>query len=72
MQVSVNASACDDGRIRCDDQALIVRNYYLTAARTDLRTSPSKDLGLIPVSAAAASPSRWLGSGKLPLPGRAR
>jgi hypothetical protein len=30
MQVSVNAAAYDDGRIRCDDQELINRNHYLT------------------------------------------
>jgi hypothetical protein len=71
MQVSVNAPADDDGRIRCDDQELIIRDCYLTA-RADLRTSPGKHLGLSPAGAAAASPSRWTGSGKLPLPGQAR
>ena len=68
--MSVNAAACDDGRIRCDDQELIIRNYYLTA-RADLRTSPGKHLGLSPASTAAVSPSRWQGSGKPPLPGQA-
>jgi hypothetical protein len=71
MQVSVNAAAYDDGRIRCDDQELIIRNYHL-ATGADLRASPGKHLGLSPASTAAASPSRWQGSGKLPLPGRAR
>jgi hypothetical protein len=31
MQVSVNAAAYDDRRIRCDDQELIIRNHCLTA-----------------------------------------
>jgi hypothetical protein len=53
-QVSVNAAAYDDGRIRCDDQELIIRNYYLTAC-ADLRTSPGKQLGLSPASAAAVT-----------------
>ncbi len=69
--MSVNAAAYDDGGIRRDDQELIIRNYYLTAS-ADLRTSPGKHLGLSPASTAAASPSRWQGSGKLPLPGQAR
>jgi hypothetical protein len=38
MQVSVTAAAYVDGRIRCGDQELIIRIYYLTA-RADLRTS---------------------------------
>jgi hypothetical protein len=71
MQVSVNAAACDDVRIRCDDQELIIRNYDLTAC-ADLRTSPGKHLGLSPASTAAGSPSRWPGSGKLALPRQAR
>ena len=70
--MSASAAAYDDGRIRCDDQELIIRDNYLTAACADLRTSPSKHLGLIPASSAAASPSRRQGTGKLPLPGRAR
>jgi hypothetical protein len=69
--MNVNAPACDDGRIRCDDQELTIRNYYLTA-RADLRTGPGKQLGLSPASTAAVSPSRWQGSGNLALPGRAR
>ena len=69
--MNVNAAACDDGRIRCDDQELIIRNYYLTAC-ADLRTSPGKHLGLSPASTTAVSPSRWQGSGKLALPGQAR
>jgi hypothetical protein len=68
----VNAAAVyDDGPIRCDDQELIIRSYYLIA-RADLRTSPGKHLGLSPASTAAVSPSRWQSSGKLPLPGQAR
>jgi hypothetical protein len=59
MQVSVNAAAYDDGRIRCDDQELIILNYSLTAC-ADLRTSPGKHLGLSPASTAAVSPSRGL------------
>ena len=43
----------------------------LTAC-ADLRASPGKHLGLSPASTAAVSPSRWQGSGKLALPGRAR
>jgi hypothetical protein len=70
-QMNVNARAYDDGRIRCDDQELIIRNYYLTAC-ADLRTSPGKHLGLSPASTTAVSPSRWQGSGKLALPGQAR
>jgi len=69
--VSMNAAAYDDGRIRCDDQELIIRSYYLTAC-ADLRTSPGQHLGLSPASTATVSPSRWQGSGKLPLPGHAR
>jgi hypothetical protein len=69
--MNVNAPAYDDGRIRCDDQDLIIRNYYLTD-RADLRTSPGKRLGLSPAGTAAVSPSHWQGSGKLPLPGQAR
>ncbi len=68
--MNVNARACDDGRVRCDDQELIIRNYYL-AACADLRTSP-KHLGLSPAGTTAVSPSRWRGSGKLALPGQAR
>jgi hypothetical protein len=71
MQVNVTAPACDDGRIRCDDQELIIRNHCLTAA-ADLRTSPGKHLGLSLASTTAVSASRWQGSGKLPLPGQAR
>jgi hypothetical protein len=71
MQLSVNGAAYDDGRIRCDDQELIIRDHYLTAC-ADLRTSPGKHLGLSPASTAAVSPSRWQGSGKLPLPGQVR
>jgi len=71
MQVNVTAPACDDGRIRCDDQELIIRGYCLTAC-ADLRTSPGKHLGLSPASTAAVSPSRWQGSGNLALPGQAR
>jgi hypothetical protein len=71
MQVSVNAAAHDDGRIRCADQELIIRNYYLTAC-ADLRTSPGQHLGLSPASTTAVSPSRWQGNGKLPLHGQAR
>jgi hypothetical protein len=71
MQMSVNAAAYDDGRIRCDGQELIIRNHYLTA-RADLRTSSVKHLRLSPAGTAAVSPSRWQGSGKLPLPGQAR
>ncbi len=70
--MSVNAAAYDDGRIRCDDQELIIRNCYLTAAFADLRASPGTHLGLSPARTAAASPSRSQGSGKPPLPGRAR
>jgi hypothetical protein len=33
MQMSVNAAAYDDGRIRCDDQELVIRNYYLWGAK---------------------------------------
>jgi len=66
----VNAPAYDDGRIRCDDQELIIRNYDLTS-HADLRTGP-KHLGLSPASTAAVSPSRWQASGKLALPGQAR
>ena len=44
----------------------------LLTARTDLRTSPGKHLGLSPASTTAVSPSRWQGSGKLALPGPAR
>ena len=69
--MSVNAPAYDDGRIRCDDQELIIRNYYLTAC-ADLRTSPGKHLGLSPASTGAASPSRRQGSRKLALPGPPR
>jgi hypothetical protein len=69
-QVSVNAAACDDGRIRCDDQELIIRNYLTACA--DLRTGPGKHPGLSPASAAAVSPPCWQGSGNLPLPGQAR
>ncbi len=69
--MNVNARAYDDGRIRCDDQELINRNYYLTAC-ADLRTSPGKHLGLSPASTTAVSPSRWQGSGKLAQPGQAR
>jgi hypothetical protein len=58
-------------KCRCDDQELIIRNYYLTAC-ADLRTSPGKYFGLSPACTAAVSPSRWQGSGKLPLPGQAR
>jgi hypothetical protein len=43
----------------------------LTAC-ADLRTSPGKHPGLRPASTTAMSPSRWLGAGKLALPGRAR
>lgn len=56
---------------RIDHQELIIRNYYLTAC-ADLRTSPGKHLGLSPAGTAAASPSRWQDSGKLPVPGQAR
>ncbi len=69
--MNVNAPTCDDGRIRCDDQELIIRNYHL-ATCADLRTSPGKHLGLSPASTAAVSPSRWPGSGKLAQPGQAR
>jgi hypothetical protein len=69
--MNVNAAAYDDGRIRCGDQELIIRNYHL-AACADLRTSPGKHLRLSPAGTAAASPSRWQGSGKLALPGQAR
>ena len=31
--MSVNTPAYDDGRIRCDDQALIIRWYYLWGAK---------------------------------------
>ena len=69
--MSVNAAAHDDGRIRCDDQELIIRNHCLTAC-ADLRTSPGKHLALSPASTTAVSPSRWQGSGKLALPGQAQ
>ena len=69
--MNVNVAACDDGRIRCDDQELIIRNYHL-AGCADLRTSPGKHLGLSPASTAAVSPSRWQVSGKLAQPGQAR
>ncbi len=69
--MNVNARACDDGRIRCGDQELIIRNYCL-AACADLRTSPGKHLGLSPAGTAGVSPSRWQGSGRLALPGQAR
>lgn len=69
--MNVYAPACDDGRIGCDDQELIIRNYHL-AACADLETSPGKHLGLSPASTAAVSPSRWQGSGKLAQPGQAR
>jgi hypothetical protein len=42
------------------------------AARADLRTNPGGHLVLDPAGATAVSPSRSHGSGKLPLPGRAR
>jgi hypothetical protein len=70
-QPNVNGPAYDDARIRCDDQELIIRNYYLTAC-ADLRTSPGKHLGLSPASTTAVSPSRWQDSGKLALPRQAR
>lgn len=66
----MKAAAYHNGRTRCDDQELITRNSYLTT-RADLRISPGKHVGLRPASAAAVSPSRWLGSGKLALPGQA-
>jgi hypothetical protein len=44
----------------------------LLTASADLRTGPGKHLGLSPASTTAESPSRWLGSGKLALPGQAR
>ena len=44
----------------------------LLTACADLRASPGEHLGLSPASTAALSPSRWQGSGKLALPGRAR
>jgi hypothetical protein len=69
--MNVNSPVYDDGRIRCDDQELIIRNHYLTAC-ADLRTSPGKHLGLSPASTTAVLPSRWQGSGQLPLPGQAR
>lgn len=69
--MSVNSAACDDGRIRCDDQELIIGNNHL-AACAGLRTSTGKHLGLSPASTAAVSPSRWQGSGKLAQPGQAR
>jgi hypothetical protein len=31
--MSVNAAAYDDGRIRCDDQELIIAMYYLGLRR---------------------------------------
>jgi hypothetical protein len=70
-QMNVNAPGYDVGRIRCDDQELIIRNCYLTA-RADLRTSPGKHLGLSPASTPAVSPSRRPVSGQLALPGQAR
>jgi hypothetical protein len=50
----------------------ISRLGRLLTACADLRTSPAKHLGLSPASTTAVSPSRWQGSGKLPLPGQAR
>jgi hypothetical protein len=50
----------------------ISRLGRLLTACADLRTSPGKHLGLSPASTAGVSPSRWQGSGKLPLPGQAR
>lgn len=44
----------------------------LLTACADLRTSPGKHLGPSPASTTAVSPSRWLGSGRLALPGQAR
>ena len=69
--MNVTAPAYDDGRIRCDNQELIIGNYYLTA-RADLRTSPGKHLGLSPASTPAMSPSRCQGSGTLARLGQAR
>ena len=69
--MNVNAPAYDDGRIRCDDQELIIRDYSLTAC-ADLRASPGRHLGLSPASTTAVSPPRWQGSGKPALPGQAR
>jgi len=69
--MNVSAPGYDDGRIRCDDQKLIIRNYCLTAC-ADLRTSPGKHLRLSPASTTAVSPSRRPGSGTLALPGQAR
>jgi hypothetical protein len=39
MQMSANAAAYDDGRIRCDDQELVIRNYYLWGAKRIRYTS---------------------------------
>jgi len=69
--MNVNAPAHDDGRIRRDDQELIIRNCYLTAC-ADLRASPGRHPGLSPASTTAVSPSRWPGSGTPALPGQAR
>jgi hypothetical protein len=44
----------------------------ILTACADLRTSPGKRLGLSPASTTGVSSSRWLGSGKLALPGQAR
>ncbi len=69
-QINVNALAYGDGRIRCADQELIIRNYLTACA--DLRTSSGEHLGLSPAGTTAVSPSRWQGSGKLARPGQAR
>ncbi len=37
--MSVNTAAYDDGRIRCDDQELIISNYYLWGAKRIRYTS---------------------------------
>lgn len=44
----------------------------LLTARAGLRASPGRHFGLSPAGTVAVSPSRWLGSGELALPGQAR
>jgi hypothetical protein len=53
MQMTVHAAAYDDGRIRCDDQELIIAMYYLWGAKRIPYTA-IRDVQIRPLTAFSA------------------
>jgi hypothetical protein len=49
MQMSTNTTAYDDGGIRCDDQGLTIRRYYLWGAKR-IRYSSIRGVETLPLT----------------------